>query len=551
MSYRIDQDSCSCCHRCRVECPKGAIAFEGMKYQINLDKCVACGYCESICHNGAIFNTYEAELKKEPEQHELIQMSCDVVVVGGGGSGMTAAARAAASGCKVIVLEKGHEIGGSAWYAHMFRNHYSQWHKEAGLPDQRDEVYAEFMEKTENRLNGKLVKRLLGANQELVDWLIDDHDLGADYEFGMEGPFGKPGLVSKYVWDYNAKRIDCTIGPGGNGWYMVNKMHDILMQNEGQVVLNTEVYEIMTDDSGAVVGVKGKDAGGEIEIMCKSCIITAGAYTHGKDIMEKMQPLFNRVREEDAVHIFTYPKCTGDGIRMCESIGATIDYENKRAGIFGPARHPFGMYGLLVTREPHIPLFNKNGDYYEPKPPTEVSQTIEEPGKFLWAIVNEHIMEEGVKRHMSEKKEVVNFPMEETLANWKKEMKEEPEWSVVTADSLEALAHKLEFEDVKAFCEKYESLMDEKALQAPFYAFYQRLFHENAIGGMTTDHHMNVLKENEPIAGLYAAGDNTRGVILPGPLGVMYIEGIISALTYAITSGYIAGKEAANNAKNV
>lgn len=38
--------------------------------------------------------------------------------------------------------------------------------------------------------------------------------------------------------------------------------------------------------------------------------------------------------------------CTGDGITMCEDIGANIDYVNKRAAMFGPMHHPFS-YGVL------------------------------------------------------------------------------------------------------------------------------------------------------------------------------------------------------------
>ena len=37
MAYQIDQELCSCCHRCRVECPTGAIRFRGSKYWIDPD----------------------------------------------------------------------------------------------------------------------------------------------------------------------------------------------------------------------------------------------------------------------------------------------------------------------------------------------------------------------------------------------------------------------------------------------------------------------------------------------------------------------------------
>ena len=62
---------------------------------------------------------------------------------------------------------------------------------------------------------------------------------------------------------------------------------------------------------------------------------------------------------------------------------------------------------------------------------------------------------------------------------------------------------------------------------------------------MATDSQVRVLKQGRPIPGLYAAGDNIRGIMLPGEVGVAYIEGVLSALTTAFCSGYLAGEEAA------
>ena len=80
----------------------------------------------------------------------------------------------------------------------------------------------------------------------------------------------------------------------------------------------------------------------------------------------------------------------------------------------------------------------------------------------------------------------------------------------------------------------------------PFYAVKQKLFHENAVGGINIDENTNVTKNGAAIPGLYAAGDTTRGIMVAGDIGVTYIEMVFSALTYAFNSGYIAGTEAAN-----
>ena len=76
----------------------------------------------------------------------------------------------------------------------------------------------------------------------------------------------------------------------------------------------------------------------------------------------------------------------------------------------------------------------------------------------------------------------------------------------------------------------------------PFYAFYGKRFQENAMGGAKIDSTTRVLdKSGNPIPGLYAVGDNTRGVLINGDIGVDYTEDRISALTWCVTSGFMAG----------
>ena len=115
MAYVIEQSLCSACHRCRTECPKAAIRFKNAKYWIDPEKCVSCGRCARVCHNGCISNPEKPAPKAAP--HEKLVKTCDVCVIGGGGSGLVAANRAQDSGCKVLLLEKMHEVGGSSWYA--------------------------------------------------------------------------------------------------------------------------------------------------------------------------------------------------------------------------------------------------------------------------------------------------------------------------------------------------------------------------------------------------------------------------------------------------
>lgn len=589
MPYVINQPICSGCHRCRVECPVGAIRFKNAKYWINPEKCIGCGHCATVCHNEAIS---DPDAAIPPVHHEPTELSCDVLVIGAGASGLSAAAQAAEAGKHVIVLEKNKEIGGSAWYAHVFRSLWSKWHQEAGLQDPRDIVYQQFMRQTKGSVNGKLVRRILDADEEFINWLIEKHDLGKDFTFGPQ-PFGGYGITAAYDWDYNHKRIDTTIGPGGIGWWMANKLLSIVEHNGGQVLYHTAAKELKTDEAGQITGVIAQDDGGAVEITCKACVIASGSYTRNRELMNRFQPAFydDGPQPTDGVHVFTHPCCTGDGITMAEAIGADVDYYNKRSGMFGPMRHPFGTVSIAASGASAFDI-DREGNYFEEQFTSgEVSPLAAVPGRYVWGIADEASVEAACKRSMGRAPDVPGIDMDALYRNWRQELDTELAWETMyKADTLDELAEKLHIapEKLHQAAARYDaSLKEERPPMAPppamdpddkmnwsitellegkpgnapggwapmekkplgkgpYYAIYKKMFHENSLGGVVIDENTNVVRGGRPVPGLYAVGDGTRGIMVPGEVGVGYIEGTISALTFALVSGFVAGQEAAS-----
>lgn len=569
MSYVIKQELCSACHRCRTGCPVNAIRFKNAKYWVDPEKCISCGACVRVCHNGCIYDGEAEEVAPEP--HDTIVKECDVCVIGGGGSGMVAANKALDEGRKVIVLEKMHEVGGSSWYAGGFRVHWCKGAENLDIGDLREEKYKEFIEKVPN-VDTRLLKRMFKENENFANWLIDSHHMLDSYDVkaGQMGPMPpSPMFIAKYEWKDASKRIDRMIGPGEIGSFMAERMQEDFLANGGELLLNTSGKKLITDESGAVCGVIAQDAGGEIEIHAKAVVVAAGAFSRNKELMQKFAPEFYNNEGKEPVHIFTGAGCTGDGITMCDEIGADIDYINRRVNMFGPMRHPYPCASMAVYQNQDGFEVDCDGNPFEGRMGVEVSGLVKTSKWYGYKIVDDRICETAIGEALKEPPQSEGMDLPAFQKNWREVFAEEAlDNAIIIADTLEELADKCGFADkagfidqVKAYNEstltprvfppdfpefmkpKHDAIAIE---QGPFYAIKMKMFHENAIGGMTIDENASVLKGGSPIPGLYACGDNTRGIMGHGDVCVDYLESVFTSLTMAYNEGYIAGTEAAN-----
>ena len=198
----------------------------------------------------------------------------------------------------------------------------------------------------------------------------------------------------------------------------------------------------------------------------------------------------------------------------------------------------------------------------------------EVPERYLWAVLDQKALEKSMEDAKGQKPDSIGVDMDRFYNNFQAEIDQEVEWgSICKGATLEELADELHVDrdvflasvaehnanlnkapafgppggepkkdDVPAFVMSMAPA--EPIENGPFYALKIKLFHENAVGGMVTDSSVRVLRNGEPVPGLYACGDNIRGIMLPGPIGVMYIENVLSALTVAFCSGYLAAEQA-------
>jgi len=550
MAYVINQ-YCICCHNCKVECPASAIKFVKKKYEIDTEKCNECGHCEEVCAISAISNT-SAKIA-ESKKHELRKLSCDLVVLGAGGSGLIAAVKAAQlTGKKVVVLEKAKKPGGNTNFAHGFMTFNSKWQQDAGVPDNRDEMLRRSMKTVLWRLDNKIMHNAVYTTGPFFDWLCELGGAEEGFKLVESTMLGTNMIDYPYRRLANLKCRDQAIGPGWAGTYLVQKMLEYCKKLGIEVLTENRAVELLTDPSGKITGVLADDPGGQAQVDCKACVLSTGGFGRSDEKLKKYFPEF--FEGETPIHRFSVPTNTGDGMDLGGKIGADIPYDNLCVNMFGPAHHPFSYCIYRFMLQPEVVYVNLNGKRWIDETAGLMGsryRIAKQPKEISYAIVDENILQMLAQR-------LIDNPPDRTdgwiFQDYRKEIEEELRLDTPAkrADTLEELAAQLEI-NVDAFVaeiKRYNEFCangrdsdfykDPKALvpieRGPFYAFYGGRFSEGAFGGVKVNENTEVInKQGQVIPGLFATGDAASANLLRDQLGV------ISELTWAVSSGYMAG----------
>jgi len=548
MPYTIDA-TCVCCHNCRMECPASAINYVKAKYEIDTEKCIECGHCAEVCHISAIRDTSAPVVKPQP--HEPRRLSCDLVVVGAGGSGLIAAVKAAQiSRKKVIVLEKAKKPGGNTNLAHGFMVFYSKWQQQAGEPDNRDDYIRRAMERVSWRLNPRILHNAIYATGPFFDWLAEMGDVEESFE--LTERFGMKMVNYKQRKYANLLCRDPSIGPGWAGTFVIRKMLEQCEKLGIQVLTEHAAKKLFTDQNGRITGVLAEDPGGETQIDCKACIVATGGFGRSDEKLKKYFPQF--FEGGTYIHRFSVPTNTGDGMDLGAAIGAAIPEEHLCVNMFGPAHHPFGYCIYRIMQQPEVVYINMNGKRWIDETAGLIGSRYifaKQPQTICWAIVDEPLLERLGQRLIENPPDGNDLWI---LKDYRKEIEEELKLDTPAKrdNTLEGLSRQIgvfpqtfveEIERYNEFCARgrdEDFFKHPKYLvpitKPPFYAFYGKRFSEGAFGGLKVNEHTQVLdKHGKVIPGLYATGDAASALLLRDQLGV------ISELTWAVASGYIAG----------
>lgn len=463
-----------------------------------------------------------------------VDTDMDVIVVGSGAAGLSAALAATQAGAgRVLVAEAEGIVGGSSRLSGgLMMGAGTRYQRAAGVEDTWQELFHDYLTLNQWQVETGVVERLTQRAGAAVEWL---GDLGV--EFYDQLVFGG---------DETRPRVHC---PVGRGQAVVDVLSRRCREAGIEIALGQRVDRLLVED-GAVVGV----AVGRDEITAGAVVIATGGFGASDD---KRRELFPSVYDTGWSYYIGADGSRGDALDFTRPLGAQVTgFDRGLRLLHTDFDRMYEAYlpGWLV-------LVNREGRRFcdETAPYGIMDGLLKTQGDVAFAIFDHRALvaatELGVARYKqsipgSTKKQSPHWNLDivelmlaegkvhrrDTVAELAAAIGVPAEHLVATVERVNALAELGEDADYAKAAKFLEPIAT-----APFYAVEVRpatcCF---TACGLRIDRDARVLDEaGRPIAGLFAAGEVTGGVIGPRYVG--------SGNSYGncVTMGRVAGQSAA------
>jgi len=459
----------------------------------------------------------------------------DAIIVGAGSAGLPAAIFAAQRGLKVLQIDADNRVGGTLyWSSGQIAAAGTSVQRKLGIEDSPEAHYADAQKITHDSIDPVLGKLAIDNAADTIEWLL---------ECGFEMAAGAPesGVTHeaydtrRYYWGNNLAISILDV---------VKPVHEKLVA-EGKIDLrlNTRLTRLISDDSGAVVGVEAETPQGTRTFHGSSVALTSGGYAANPQMWQEFTP---------ALPLCSYcnPYSRGDGIAAARSLGALVDGEEKFLCTFAGWRdepdNPLSglFFGLApTTRRPWEIYVDVNGKRFvrEDHPSIDHLENalLRQPGMKMWIVCDEGIVQNAPP--------ITPYPEADFKARLGKHA------NFPKANSLRELAEKMgvdatNLEDsVARFNGAVASGKDpdfgreflhRPIEKPPFYAMGASGITVVSPAGLSADGQLRVLRtDGKPIQNLFAAGEVLGFTRLSGNA---FAGGM--SLTPAMTFGRLLGE---------
>ena len=508
------------------------------------------------------------DANKLPQSYEY---TADVVIVGGGGAGLAAACAATELGASVIIVEKVDYLGGNTMVSGGIYN--------SADPENQAEI--EMTDALRQTVADALAEEPVSeAHKALME------QVGADYEAylnsGSTGLFDSTAWHALQTWNGGDKVADlelvkafCEQAPAGLEWLKsmgltvtkIGQGGGALWQRThytegplGTSIINTytnalsdrmdlaDIYysttakELLTDDSGKVVGVAAEDkVGNTYTFYCNNAVILAtGGFAANVALRqeycqgEKWPDLGPNVKSTNL------PGITGDGIFMAQAVGANL-VDMDQIQLLHTCSPRTGTTWANYYTSASLIFVNKEGKRFvrEDGRRDDMSKAvIAQTDSMMWLVQSGDFIPDPAQAKTSD-----GVPLLDSV--------ERGDWYM--ADTLEELAEEIgvpaealvqTVEEYNAACESGvdafgRALLTMPFTKGPYYAYARTPSCHHTMGGVEINASTQVIStEGTVIPGLYAAGEVTGGIHGGNRLGG-------NAIADTVVFGRIAGTMAA------
>lgn len=494
----------------------------------------------------------------------------DVVVVGGGTSGICAALSAAQSGAKTVIVEKTATTGGMGNLSKMIAGAQSKLQKEAGRDIAVNDLYGVMRDHFLYTNNLALVRRILDASGENIDWLaenglalmVEPEEL--NLQPGLERFQEKCAHMMQGSSREAARPNDATEG-NLKGLY-----NTYFEDYAGELMLETRAVKLLAGEDGhSVEGVVCQRAdGSQITLKAGAVILAAGSWDGNTAYLRNILASV----ENFVLNSGGKTSTSGDGVYLAEQVGGhrwintPVWHQVYYANLDGTANWDWTNAEDQASLRYNADLVwvNAEGVRYVDE---SVSGAFAQRGSaafsqggFMWLVFDHAALEDIEANGTSAAVPPINTiePGSGVLARVEDTV---AAGQVLAADTLDGLAEVAGFdadafaETVATYNEAVESGEDKLFLKdpshlvypistAPFYAVRLTCNNEGgSLAGVRVNQDLKVCRKDDgkPFANLFAVGQNSSGFFGYG--SYVDIQGM--TMGYATGSGRLAGATAA------
>jgi len=439
-----------------------------------------------------------------------------LLIIGGGAAGLSAAVTAAEAGGDVTVLEARKYPGGNGRYAEGVFAAGSRLQQRNNIDADPVSLFRQAMEFSHWRADARLMRALIGASGETVDWLTD---------------MGVPFTRLLHHMPNQTPEVFHMAYPAPTGLQVVKTLEARARALGVTLVTEARVRQLMRADNGRVTGAAYTTPAAPEDRFesldgFDAVLISTGGFGGNAEAMRQMIPDC----EPSAYARLKGIPMNGDGMAIAKACGARTPMDISIEGC-GPVFRGRGELTALIRRPECLWVNTLGRRFCDESICADFiygqNAVARQPGRVCWAV-----MDAASVRRAFEAPPGLMAPPEETengMAGLYDAIdKEIGKGAVRKAGTVEALARETGLgdallEEIRAYnaacAAGHDDLFgkDRRQLfpiaEPPFYAVFAGIDIITTHGGIAVDEHMRVLDEaGLPIPGLYAAGIDISGV---------------------------------------